>query len=140
MLGNNFGNPLNGTNAHPYRFVFLDGCQTADGNLCKAFGIPKISNMNTNDFLLRGLRYRAFLGWSGYQIIAVGGINNQHVTFIGDFFEGWKTPKNDGSYRTLREAHHYAAFQKDTATAPLSFAKNLIIYGYEGLRWSDTLP
>ena len=147
VLGNNFANPLNGTNGapspHPYRFVWLDGCTTADGNLCKAFGIPKIQNMNTNDFLLRGLRYRAFLGWNGYVVVKVGVVNLPLFNFMSDIWEGWRTPiiTNSTTYwRTIREAHSYAALQRDTKTNALPFAKNLIIYGYEGLKFPDTLP
>src|ERR1019366_1549634 len=28
------------TNTHPYKLVFIDGCQTGKGNLCESFGIP----------------------------------------------------------------------------------------------------
>jgi hypothetical protein len=34
---------------HPYRFVFLDGCNTGAGNLCESFGIPAIT-VSTNFF------------------------------------------------------------------------------------------
>lgn len=46
---------------HPYRFVWLDGCETAKGNLCEAFCIPA-QNLSTNNFALGGIPSRAFLG------------------------------------------------------------------------------
>ena len=62
FLGNS-ANPLVATNMHPYRFVFLDGCLTADGNWPQAFGIPKVEGMTSNDFAAkRGIRPRAFMG------------------------------------------------------------------------------
>ena len=144
VLGNNFTNPLLGTNGaptpHPYRFVYIDGCKTADGNLCKAFGIPKIMNMSTNDFINRGMRYRAYMGWTGYLVTGIGNnIDQQYVAFMEHFYDGWKTPIN-GHYRTLREAHTYASNLGGTLSQPLPWAKNLVIYGYEGLLWPDTLP
>jgi len=50
LLRNNLNDPLKGTNMHPYRFVFLDGCNTADGNWPQAFGIPKKKGMVIIDF------------------------------------------------------------------------------------------
>lgn len=134
---NNKGDPLNPsalTNAHPFRFVFLDGCNTADGDLCKAFGIPKIKNMPAAQFFNKGLRYRAFLGWNGKQTIGwAGAINTQHTEFVGNFFGNWGLPDNSGNPRNVRQAIQAAG-------ATWSQIQYLIVYGYEGLLWNDTLP
>lgn len=50
LLGNNWKDPLTATNLHPYRFVFMDGCNTADGDWPQAFGIPKKTGMTARDF------------------------------------------------------------------------------------------
>jgi hypothetical protein len=47
---------------HPYRFVFLDGCETGAGNFCESFGIPAIT-VSTNFFATAGVESRAFLGY-----------------------------------------------------------------------------
>jgi hypothetical protein len=47
---------------HPYRFVFIDGCQAGAGNLCESFAIPAIT-VNTNFFASTGVPSRAFLGF-----------------------------------------------------------------------------
>ncbi len=47
---------------HPYRFVFLDGCETASGKFSEAFGIPAVT-VSTNYFATAGVESRAFLGY-----------------------------------------------------------------------------
>ncbi len=133
VLRNNFKDPLAGTNAHPFRFVWLDGCYTAKGNLCKAFGIPKEQNVSSNRFDARGLRYRTFMGWTGGHLIAVGAFNTSHATFVGDFWDRWPMNNTNGRPNSVREAHAYAGRNWETS-------EKLRVYGYEGLRWQDTLP
>lgn len=141
VLRNNFKDPLAGTNAHPFRFVWLDGCHTAKGNLCEAFGIPKEQNVSTNRFIARGLRYRAFMGWNAGQLIGVGGsFSTTHANFVGDFWDGWSGVNTNGQPRTLREAHTFGATKRGTASPWQDAVDHLRIYGCEGLRWNDTLP
>ena len=68
---------------HPYRFVFIDACNTAAGNFCEAFGIPAIT-VSTNFFAAAGVESRAFVGfkswrlnlnivgWQGYSLMTSG--------------------------------------------------------------------
>jgi hypothetical protein len=51
------------TNSHPYKLVFIDGCQAGKGNLCESFGIP-IQSVDINYFLAAGVRTRAFIGFT----------------------------------------------------------------------------
>ena len=64
FLKNNVGYSRYG--AHPYRFVFMDGCDTATGGLPDAFGIPK-QNMGASWYTstnnVRHLKPSAFVGW-----------------------------------------------------------------------------
>jgi hypothetical protein len=48
---------------HPYRFVWLDACDTGRGNFCEAFGIPAIT-VSTNFFASAGVESRAFVGFT----------------------------------------------------------------------------
>lgn len=50
--------------SHPYRFVFLDACETAnDPNWSKAFGVlPRITSA---ELAQRPLKVQAFVGWHG---------------------------------------------------------------------------
>lgn len=94
LLGNNFKDPLTATNLHPYRFVFMDGCNTADGDWPQAFGIPKKTGMTALDFgEKRGIRPRAFMGWNrkkGFTSVLGG---NQlwppHMNYITTFWSKW---------------------------------------------------
>ena len=119
---------------HPFRFVFLDGCATAAGDLCKTFGIPKTQNMSANDFFLKGLRYRAFMGWDNKQKIDfVKAINQTHTEFVANFFLEWTFPDENGNDQTLDRA-------KAIAGGTWSELSHLIVYGYKGLSFYDTIP
>jgi hypothetical protein len=48
---------------HPYRFVFIDGCEAGKANLCESFAIPTMT-VNTNFFASAGVPSRAFLGYT----------------------------------------------------------------------------
>jgi hypothetical protein len=123
---------------HPYRFVFLDGCNTAKGDLCKVFGIPKERNVPGSRFSNKGLRYRAFMGWDKPLIVGwAGAIDNTHVNFMTKLLQKWpeeKPSSNPPRPYTLREAVDLAKVAYQTAI------DHLIIYGYEGLWFDDTLP
>ena len=63
---------FNPNGARPYRFVFLDGCNTANGNFAAAFGIPQqalTGGWYFSDSNTRHIRPSAFMGWN----VTVGG-------------------------------------------------------------------
>jgi len=97
-LTNNSANPLKGPNQHPYRFVFLSGCNTANGDWPLAFGIPKQRNMVITDFTnKRGLRPRAFLGWNNpqiYRYVNAGLLELNFQQWQGQFFQAWQQANN----------------------------------------------
>ena len=77
--------PAGQTNRHAFRFVFLDGCQTAKGNLPEAFGILHRENVDLNDYIAASMRPSAFAGWHAEKWIDFlfgNYINYDHVTFI----------------------------------------------------------
>jgi hypothetical protein len=76
---------------HPYHFVFLDGCNTANGNWCEAFGIERI-HVTGAGYTTNGLPPRAFVGWRTTKAYgAAGTFNNIHGNFIINFFNDWST-------------------------------------------------
>ncbi len=142
-LHNHDKNPFYGFNNHPYRFVFLDGCNTANGDWCKTFGIPKKRNMPLADFQNRGLRTRAFLGWSSKIPWSIGGTapDQGHIRFISGasnfkgFFENWLTVTNNitGATYGIEDAARKAA-------AGYFMSNAITVYGYPDLKWYDTVP
>jgi len=130
LLRNNLKDPLKGTNMRPYRFVFLDGCNTADGDWPQAFGIPKKKGMVITDFTQkRGIRPRAFMGWNrrkviGTDVIAGNQLYPPHAEYITAFWRFWAEPPKD---RPLKTAVEHAE-----KTAPLA-AGGMSVYGAENL-------
>ncbi|MGI8965154.1 MAG: hypothetical protein ACR2H1_03590, partial [Limisphaerales bacterium] len=49
-------------NLHPYRFVFMDGCELGKGKICEVFGIPA-KTTTVAYFATSGVKSRAFLGF-----------------------------------------------------------------------------
>jgi hypothetical protein len=94
-LGGLLINGFIGTNLvcrHPYRFVFLDGCNTGDGDLCVAFGIER-KKTTAAQYTQKGLPTRAFMGWwTSKAYITVGQgrqFDPDHYNFVVNFFSNW---------------------------------------------------
>ncbi len=130
---------------HPYRFVFLYGCNTATGDIPLAFGIPK-EKMTRSDFADRGLRARAFVGFKNTQWTGiVGTLPLDHATFIGQFFEAWQGTyptghPRAGQPRGLKDALVLGAQSGNTNNPVWSGYNDLKIYGAEDLIWPDIIP
>lgn len=60
---------------HPYRFVYVDACDTGAGNFCNAFGVPA-ATLSTNDFNAVGRVPRVFIGF-------------KHTTYNWNLFLGY---------------------------------------------------
>ncbi len=133
LLGNNFNNPLTATNMHPYRFVFIDGCNTADGDWPQAFGIPKKTGMVATDFGgKRGIRPRAFMGWNRKKVFTavLGGsqLHPPHQTYIITFWDKWAEQDQNGRpVRDITQAKDAAA------NAAPNAALGMVIYGAKDL-------
>jgi hypothetical protein len=82
---------------HPYRFVFLDGCNTSAGDWCVAFGTERRAT-TTAQYAQRGLYTRAFMGWVTIKVYidAYGLFDTDHYNFVVNFFSNWS---NGGSLR-----------------------------------------
>jgi hypothetical protein len=59
---------------HRYRFVLLQGCNTADGDLDKAFGIAGPAQVDLPEYQKSGRRPATFLGSHGKSRFANGGV------------------------------------------------------------------
>jgi hypothetical protein len=85
---------------HPYRFVWLDGCDTASGTLSQSFGIPSVP-YSTNLFAAAGVQSRAFLGFTGP--ISFDDSNStsdrnswpNHSVLLGQFLTAWLTHQDN---------------------------------------------
>lgn len=117
-------------NRNPYRFVFLDGCNTANGKLCEAFGIKQKENMTTAEFINAKERPKAFVGWTKVKAIASAtAINKRHIDFLNEFIRLWKQD-NIG----LRDAFNQAAQVAGPGNIGYDTLK---IYGYPALRFGE---
>jgi hypothetical protein len=107
----NIPNPLldNSTNPaslHPYRFVFLDACNTANGNLPEVFGIPKkIVSADDWDNKYHPFQ-RAFLGWNTTVDPSVENriANGAHTAFFERIFALWSGQGSDQPPMNLGDA------------------------------------
>jgi hypothetical protein len=79
---------------HPYRFVWIDACDTGAGNFCEAFGIPAIT-ASTNFFAAAGVESRAFIGFqqpTGFDTSNSSGDPNSwpnRSSMIANFLQAW---------------------------------------------------
>jgi hypothetical protein len=74
--------------SHPYRFVFLDGCQTGAGKFSEAFGIPA-QTVDNAFFGLMDVRSRAFLGFKN-NVYFNSSQWDWYSLMIGTFFSLWR--------------------------------------------------
>ena len=99
-LGNN-GTLALPYNLHPYRFVFIDGCDTeSSGDWATAFGIQPQAGLTSQSFVNAGLRPRAFVGWTKAVQIGfnqAGDFDPPHQAFIEGFWLNWSAPGLGGS-------------------------------------------
>jgi hypothetical protein len=76
-------------NYHPYRLVFIDGCNAGKASLCEAFGIPA-QTLNNQFFANTHVQSRAFLGFK-----TTTSFDPPQWTWralmLGGFFNDWMT-------------------------------------------------
>ncbi len=119
------------TNRHHYRYVFLDGCNTANGDWPLSFGIRKKENVLIEEYSKNNLRPSAFSGWTDYKTFAVlNKIPWQFPAYRINFFALWGL-----NNRTLFTAHDTAKRNSEPNT--LHVGESLKIYGFSGLRGFD---
>lgn len=114
------------TNRHSYRFAFVDGCNSANGDFPTAFGVAKKEKQSLQDFANAAMRPNAFVGWKSTKWATVfNQVFFDHVNFIAHFqFEWYDDARN------LRDAFDHASNYSDASGVGYSSLK---IYGYEEL-------
>jgi hypothetical protein len=123
--------PAGQTNSHSFRFVFLDGCSTAKGNLPEAFGMFHKENVDGSVYGAAAMRYSAFVGWPKVEAVGTGINNGQidiaHVNFISHIQQAMQSGEG------IKAAIQFAAAQFDTYG---EFNENsMTVYGF----WGETI-
>jgi hypothetical protein len=119
--------------AIPYRFVFLDGCDTANGDWPQAWGTPK-QQVSVDYFRNNKIYPRpcAFVGWN----VTIGGKGWGTVDKWWDFRKIWM-----GSWSGTIAQHLDWAFEvaRDTSgwIAPSDVTAHLREYGYTSMTFQE---
>ena len=125
---------------HPYRFVWIDACDTGQGNFCEAFGIPR--HCRQHQFLLHppGVESRAFIGFTqetGFDTSNSSGDPNgwpNRSVFLSQFLTYWLDGVSD--LNTIVQNG-----QNAFGTAGYKMDSSAIIYGaYDLKRFAITRP
>jgi len=77
--------------SNDFRFVFIDGCESANGDLCIAFGIEK-KKVDFSYYNKKKMPTRAFLGWKyheEYKDVTTGVFSTYHSAVVTTFFNKW---------------------------------------------------
>jgi len=139
FLGNSPSDVLRYANYHPYRFVFLDGCNTANGNWPQTFGIPKKKGMKSSEFTTtRAMRARAFMGWDRFVVTGYAGGSGvsqfkKHATFVEEFWNNWAHLDNGVPDTTIFDAIDKARSAKTEDGMSVNVS-GIILYGAEDLK------
>jgi hypothetical protein len=116
-----------GRNYHPYRFVFLDSCQSANGPLSDGFGIARhqMPRAFYKDLLKVGAR--AFVGYMNPSIPLPTSPNDHtfNADMLGQFFFKWREGQN--LQQIVNEAKQHPYWPLDPS-ATIWGATNLFRY------------
>ena len=101
--------PAGQTNRHAFRFVFIDACSTAAGNLPEAFGILHRENVPFDDYVNSSTRFSAYVGWPKEK--AIGLMNARYPNYDHVNFMAWiqfeMMTYGNGVKQAIRNASHY---------------------------------
>jgi hypothetical protein len=139
-------NVLKWTVQHRYRFVMIDACSSANGNLDQVFGIKGPGRFAQSYYHNTGIRPGAFCGYNTDVDYATGGpvtingvlyddtIPDSVPYFITNFIFYWD-PATVG-YR-LNDAIYYASNALSPPGGYNDREDHWVIYGYDDLRIDD---
>jgi hypothetical protein len=100
-----------GTTLHPYRFVFLDSCNSANGLLCEAFGIHRVpTNYWSTTFYVNILKMkpRVFIGYTA--TVPLPSTYDEHIlnaNMLGQFLAGWRDGTSINGLLATARTHPY---------------------------------
>lgn len=127
-----------GTGFRPYRFVFLDGCQTAVGDWPEAFGTEKTTNVLNFYYSTNNTRHTppsAFVGWN----VSPGGEGwgnvQQNQNFRSYWMSNWSvnwTRAEGELWRSLQDARSGANW----ITAG-QFENAIRVFGYRVMKFKE---
>ena len=124
-------NDPNPTNRHAFRYVFLDGCKTANGDFPTSFGIRKKENVPIEAYQKNRLRPSAFSGWTDFKQIALfDEIPWQFPAYRIQFFFYWSY-----GYENLAGAHERARIE--CRLPGWRIGEDLRIFGYRQMMFND---
>ena len=122
--------------ARPYRFVFLDGCNTANGDWPDAFGVGKSSYTDTSWYgstkNTRHVRPSAFVGWTK----VVGGPGWGTAKTFWDFRSYWMGFWANSIYEPLNTALDDGNTYSDWVSSG-QFWGAIKVYGYTMMQMED---
>jgi hypothetical protein len=131
-------NPYSGS--HPYRFVFIDACNTGKGDLPDAFGVPKqqqtlgyYQSATTNP---RHVRPSAYVGWNteiGANTNGWGTVD-QFWNFRETWAADWSLGGSPAGQETLINSLDFARDNTSWAS-PSQVNSDLCVYGYWDLQY-----
>jgi hypothetical protein len=124
--------PDDQTNRHAFRFVFLDACDTVQGNLPEAFGIIHRENLPIDPYAAAAIRPSAFAGWD--KTASVGALGSEfpwHIAFIQEIQIHMNPglPYNQG----IKTAIYYAARSFDVNRP--EYADHFKVMGFGDLHY-----
>jgi hypothetical protein len=115
---------------HPYRFVWLDGCDTATGDWARRFGMIEKIDVPIGYYQKHKIRPSTFCGWGETLYAMHGGrMDMDFAYYRSDFAFDWLYLG-----MTVKDAHA-DAYNSNPSRNRLS--RSLRIYGYGGLRMND---
>jgi len=120
--------------AIPFRFVFLDGCNTASGGWPQAWGIPKQNeplSYYTSSSNTTGARPSAFVGWD----VEIGGSKDWGTIpnfwqFRMDWMAEWAGTFEEDLYDALQAGNDFSSW-----VSPSQFNAHNKVYGYQQLEF-----
>jgi len=80
---------------HPFKFVWIDGCETAKGKMCEAFGIPvgQYDNLYFNTPTGVNRHSRAFLGAYENYTYSYNNMDTIRANMLANFWADWVANK-----------------------------------------------
>ena len=102
----------------PYRFVFIDGCDSGGGNFCEAFAIPA-ATLSTNFFAAAGLESRAFVGFKNWKVDLNIGVWTEYSMMTAHFLSDWQSgvPVQQCVNNATHDVYNTGAYMDSSAVA-----------------------
>ena len=114
---------------HPYRFVYLDGCDTGAGTMSEAFGIPA-ATLSTNDFVANGVESRVFIGYKSWKVDNVTQLNwENYSSMIWYFLSAWTQGLDSGDCVYDAQQNNWPSPPMPSTRADASMDSSAVIYG-----------